>query len=364
VIRVLLLSLLLPTIVWAGPPKSAGKRPAQFKIEKPLPGDVEKAILIAEQLEKEQSYDAARRQLAAVLPNVPLKRAASFWIRICHLWEMEEASLQARDCYRDLAKRLEPVDIESAALASYRAAVILSKTKRYQITLNELVDLILKAPTSVAAQRSVFLARDLHRTLSGPPDEAMFLIGMAAQLEARHLNRSKKEERPYIRRLIAQILVAAGKVLIQDLNKPKDALDVLTKASKIGNQTVWWDDAIIWQARAAVADRSYDRGLALYEELMNSRESSWFVGSYDSEFMDDAFFEYGDALKKANRLNDARKAFRKLIKEIPESRLRDDAAYELVMLAPNAQRKQSLTLFLKQYPDSRHAKSAKKALKQ
>ena len=78
--------------------------------------------------------------------------------------------------------------------------------------------------------------------------------------------------------------------------------------------------------------------------------------------MDDAYFEYGATLKKANRLQDARKAFRKLIKEIPESRLRDDAAYELAMLSPNAKRKQALTLFLKQYPDSRHAKNAKKAL--
>lgn len=363
VIRELLLLLLLPVSAWAAAPMAVEQRPPGFKVEPPLPEEVEKALLIAEQFEQEGSYDAARRQLVAVLPNLPLRRVASLWIRICYLWERDDAALQARDCYLDLGKRLKPVDSESAALSNYRAAVILSREDDSLTVLDELVAIVLGAPGAVGAQRSMALARQLQREMGGPAAEAVFLRDLSLQIWSQHLQREGLTGEKYVRRLVASGMVAAGKLYLNQLRNPQIAFSLFEKAAQVGQDTVWWDDALLWQARSAVASQLFSKGLKLYKELMDSMESSWFVGSYNSEFMDEAFFEYAKTLKKTKRIEDARQAFRKLIEELPESRLKDDAAYELALLVPKFEQTRALQEFIKTYPHSRHVKSAKRALK-
>lgn len=121
------------------------------------------------------------------------------------------------------------------------------------------------------------------------------------------------------------------------------------------------DDAIWERARIYTRQQDWPRALEALSRLARDQETSWFIGTYDSEYADEARLEmgriYADRLR---RYPDAIKQLEAFIREFPDSLLCDDAAWELVRVRGlTGERKaydEALRAFAKTYPESRYAR--------
>ena len=363
---VIILFLLPASVFGAAPELSQASMSAAAPAGELASTDVERALEVADEFERERSWGAARMQLAAIVPHASVERAASLELRICHLWDLSGAVFHARKCYDELVERFSSLGAleDTLASAAYRSAAIWSTTDETARALEELGGVALEFPATVAARKSTLLARHIHRSLKGPGAELGFLRGLVSQIQERDLlNASTDKERArYIRRFLAECLVAAGTISHYELQKPGQAVQILKEAQDLATETVWWDDAVIELARALVTQKNHTPALELYRELIDAQESSWFVGSYDSQFLDEAFYEYARVLDTMQEDELAVAAYRALIKKLPSSRWVDDAAYHLALLASEEQRGEALLAFLNSYPESEHAPQVRSAL--
>lgn len=79
------------------------------------------------------------------------------------------------------------------------------------------------------------------------------------------------------------------------------------------------------------AEGHHGKALAQLKRLAEDRESSWLVGSYDSEFADDARFRRGVIyLTDLRNPRRAEEEFERFVREFPTSMLRDDARWNIV----------------------------------
>ena len=363
---VIILFLLPASLLGAAPVFAQTHLVAVVPLDAPPTADVEKALEVADEFERERAWSAARMQLAAIVPHVSPKRAASFELRICHLWDLSGAVFRARNCYDELVERFRSqVALEDTlASAAYRSAAIWSTTEDTARALEQLRQVALDFPATVATRKATLLARDIHRSLKGPGAEADYLTGLVSQIQERDLLHasSDKGRAHYIKRFLAECLVAAGTIYHYELDKPGQAVEILKEVQGLAAGTAWWDDAVMELARALVTDKKYPPALTLYRSLIDARESSWFVGSYASQFLDEAFYEYARVLDAMQEGERAVAAYRELIKQVPSSRWVDDAAYHLALLASEEQRGEALLAFLHSYPESEHAAQVRSAL--
>ena len=84
------------------------------------------------------------------------------------------------------------------------------------------------------------------------------------------------------------------------------------------------------------------------------------MGSYESQFLDDSFFEWAMVLKRQGKYAVAQVALEELLAALPFSRYRDDAAYELALLLSGPDRVRALEVFVRDYPDSRYGVAARR----
>ncbi|MBH25844.1 MAG: hypothetical protein CMH57_15665 [Myxococcales bacterium] len=91
------------------------------------------------------------------------------------------------------------------------------------------------------------------------------------------------------------------------------------------------DDAQWELADLYRAQQRFDDALLILRFITENREESWIVGSYDSEYVDDARFQRGIILLDAlNSHEEAEREFWRFLDEFPESILRDDARWNII----------------------------------
>jgi tetratricopeptide (TPR) repeat protein len=127
------------------------------------------------------------------------------------------------------------------------------------------------------------------------------------------------------------------------------------------------DDAIWEMARIYRSYQMWEPAVELLELLASDTESSWFVGLYRSEWVDDAVYELGMIhLLWLEDPDTARRWFKNYLKRYPEALYADDAAWQLVELErlQGEQRayREALEEFSGRWPESRHARIARRRL--
>ncbi len=306
--------------------------------------DLTQALAAAEALEAKRAWDAARRQLAGVAGELGGEAAEEPRLRICALWAREGEVMRARQCYATA----KVASAEARARARYHAAALGVEAGDVAAG-EELAALIDELPETLGARRALVLARGLASDAGGPGGEADFLLGVASRLAGK----------PHARALCAEAWLGAGRLHLEERGDAKGAERLLAHAQEAARETPWADDALYWHAEALARLGTHARALALYRGLIDARASSWFVGSYDSVFYDDALLAVGEMLEAMGRKREAERAYAALADKAPTSRFLDDAAFRRALLRFAAGARGALGEFVAHYPDSRHVRAAR-----
>ncbi len=252
---------------------------------------------------------------------------------------------------------------EAAAHARYRAASIALALGEAQTARAEATALVRSAPATLGARRALLLLRALRREEAGPAAEADFLLGIASGLRAPVERAILASAPPHTtRELYVECLVEAARIRLVDRRQAKSAAKILQRAEASATGSSWLDDARIWRARALRAAGDRVGALSVYRRLIDAQESSWFVGSYDSTFLDEAMLEEGLTLVALGRTDEAREAYARLLDDLPTSRLVDDAAFELARLEAQVGDDGAWRRFVEQYPRSRLRRDARRLM--
>ncbi len=127
-------------------------------------------------------------------------------------------------------------------------------------------------------------------------------------------------------------------------------------------RSVWWDDvALVW-ATSLFKNKQPTQALDVLQMFIDRRESSFFIGSYESIYFDDALMMRGRIYESLTESLLAREAYLLLVESAPKSRLCDDASYRAAMLLPLEKRGQALARFIQDYPESKWVRVAREAL--
>lgn len=226
------------------------------------------------------------------------------------------------------------------------------------------------------------LIMSAHR---GRPDEAMRLrrLLMARFAEYIWAERAMEEVRDHLRArgefkaldaelaalypkvkttaLADNLLFERALLAERDLKDDAEALKRLMAVYDHDPEGPLADDAIWERARIFTRQQDWPRAITALSRLARDRETSWFIGTYDSEYADEARLElgriYADRLR---RYPDAIKQLEAFIKEFPDSLLRDDAAWEIVrvrgLMGERKAYDEALRAFAEAYPESRYAR--------
>lgn len=267
----------------------------------PSRADYERAREVAVQLEQEQAWDAAIRQWTVVRLLAPPDEAQTSGRRICFLRERLLGPDDARACYEEL-------DDPASRL---RAIALMNEAEQPA----QLISLITTSPESEAARQA------LVRLLAMAPDPERALFEIAARVKP---SPAPQDWPKSVRTLVANVWVEAAKLALKR-DDARRALDILNGAEPVTNDTTWQDDALYLHAQAAERAGENEQALSDYTALIDRRERSFFIGSYDSEFYDDAFYEKARLLWQLGRKEEAHDVVKEMKKKTPTSRLLDDA---------------------------------------
>ncbi len=318
-----------------------------------VPPELLIAIEVADELERDRQFALAREQLAAAAEYADTPdRGDALRLRACELWIREGDLLSGRFCYEQTVLRGGD---EPRARALYRAAAVELELGDAAAARAGMVEVARRYPATDAAERALRGARALAREQGGAAAEVDLLLGMAEALRTRATAEDALER---VRDLYLEAVVVAARRRLEDLDDAQGAEDLLGPATAEG-RGAWLDDATLWRARALARLGRHDRALELYQRMLDERETSWFVGSYDSVFLDDALFERAELLERLGRAAEARAGFELLADEVPDSRLVDDAAFRAARLTGE---RSALEDFVREHPDSRHVPEARRLL--
>lgn len=153
----------------------------------------------------------------------------------------------------------------------------------------------------------------------------------------------------------------------QVMGQPDAALDAFRRLLRDHPDGPLADDAL-WEMAAIYREHQrWAPAVALLERLTSDVDSSWFVGSYASDWVDDGIFELGRI--HLLHLGDHERAiayFERFIADYPDATLTDDAAWHLVearRLQGDAGRyREALEQFVEAFDYSRHVDTARRRL--
>lgn len=304
--------------------------------------------VVAAKLHDQGKYDKADKHYAQMLkhaPNTETKRLVLYQRALLSKDRglNDEAIKRFKAIYTT-----KPID-EHGARAMYWVTRLTPQTDQ---KLDLLKALVLRYPEHISAEHALL---DIQRIMVKQKQAKSYLAwldsiipkvkstdlgDMSLLIKARFLNKELNDQPRAIKAYRA----------LYDFKKDGSlADDALWEIAQIYKKQRNWKQTILWQSR-----------------LVKGRETSWFVGTYDSEFADDARYDMG--LIHKNELKQYNKAigqFKTFIDEFPTSLLRDDAAWQIVeckRLQNASDYTQSLQQFIKSYPESRYVHIAKTRL--
>jgi tetratricopeptide (TPR) repeat protein len=315
-------------------------------------------VLATAKLQDSGELDKAEERYQQLLENAPDDGARR------HVLNELAGISQARGEWEQALERYErvwsaPADDEAGAHALYQSSVIATVHMQAQdrgLTLKRKT--IKRYPRSVSAE---FSARDLADYYLKKRD----YTGMKTEFDALY---QATKQTP----VADNVLFAVAQALEVEVEDEDAALlyyrELFTHYSDGGLA----DDAL-WQA-AMIYHRRQDwqQANALFSRLADNVETSWFVGSYNSPWANDARFKIG--LTYLLFLDDYPQAishFERFIEDFPTSIDTDDAAWNIVQARrlmgddrpkDNERYRQALTDFVQEYPLSRHVREAQRRL--
>lgn len=318
--------------------------------------DIARSLHVADELERERAFDAARRQLQAVAEHASSHQAAALRLRICALWTREGHREAAWACYDGLAGRLE--DPEQQALAAYHAAALTADAGKNDAAIDRLARILSEFPQTDAAERGLALWRDLVRSSEGSAGEVELLLRVSAQTTARRADYPEQRLPKSHKELAAGALVAAAQLLMEDGQRLQRAGEILKEAEELAQGTSWLDDVRYFRARLMRRTGNKQAAVAIYHSLLDTLSSSWFMGSYNSQYHDDALFEMAEVFEEQGRLDEAVSAYEDLQDLLPTSRLVDDAMFRAARIEHRRGRTDAMQRFADAFTESRHRRAA------
>ncbi len=318
--------------------------------------DLSQALVVADELERQRAWDAARRQLLAVAEHAPPHEAGDLLLWRCDLFRFDLPA-EARPCYLDLAKASRDKDPDVEALARWHAAGLAEEEVQ---ALAELLTLVLELPAQEPARRALLRAAALVEQVKGREAAIRMLRETAEAMEQARAEPAESWPRA-LRELVSQAWTLAAQLAARG-DDPSLTLELLERAHVATEGTHWHDDALILEARTLRQLGRPAEAVPVYEEIKEARRSSWIVGSYDSEYFDDALYELAETLFALGRAAEAEEVIADLEDDAPTSRLRDDAAFLAARMAHGRGDDARLRRFVEDFPESRHVVEARRLL--
>lgn len=124
----------------------------------------------------------------------------------------------------------------------------------------------------------------------------------------------------------------------------------------------YWDDALFRGAECEVRLAEPARAIALLKRMLAARETSYLSGSYERPRFADAAYRVAELYRdQEHDLEAARRAFRDVFVNYPNSTLRDDALWQEALLRrASTTACAPLALLVQEFPDSRYTPCAHK----
>lgn len=205
-------------------------------------------------------------------------------------------------------------------------------------------------PESEIAQRALATAAQIHhwnlndlakaralydRVLLGRDDRRGVMPALIGRLWIENKERGVKAELELARALETKtpkaefapwLLLHSAKLYAEELRDFTAAIALCARVRSEHAETTYLDDAQFMEAGLLRRLKRPREALSLYGAIIDSKSSSLIVGSYNSTYLDDAYFQVAETLRL--ELKDpalAKKAYRELIDAMPDSILADDA---------------------------------------
>ncbi len=287
-------------------------------------------------------------QLLKHAPNEETKRLAQW--RMARLTEQRGKVDEARRAYRALYGS-DPAD-EHGAQAMFRDIELTFEADGdFDTALKMCRELIARYATYVPAEYCVEEIERYHRTQEDLP-------ALAEELDAFAKAQADTELGDFL-------LYRLGTLYADEMNRPDDAVATFDRLYSLDPAGPLYDDALWFAAQVRVGQERWPDALAYYQRLLDAREESWWVGSYDSEWVDDARFERGRIYFE--RLEDFDKAaaeFAAYVDEFDGNLDQDDAAWWRVHSLKRGGRdwQKAARELIERFPESRFAPRAQRML--
>jgi tetratricopeptide (TPR) repeat protein len=310
-------------------------------------------VLAAGELQDEGKLDEAEARYRKLLESSPDADARRHVLN-----ELGAIAEERGDWKRALAlyKKVwtEEIDDEAGGHALYHAATIvdeeLGQTERGLAMKRKVAK---RYPKSVSAE---FAARDLvgHYEARGDFD------AMRAAVDALY---EDVADTP----VADNMLFAAGESLEVEAKDEDAALPYYRKVYDTYPEGGLADDAL-WQAAMIYHRRQqWTPAIRLLTRLADNVETSWFVGSYNSPWANDARFELGLIhLMYLDDYDAALAHFERYLEDFPTSLQLDDAGWHIVhlyrLMGDQERYREALGEFIKRYPESRYVRVARELL--
>jgi outer membrane protein assembly factor BamD (BamD/ComL family) len=315
-------------------------------------------VLATGNLQDSGALDKAETRYLQLLENAPDDDARRYVLNeLAAISEERGDWKQAIERYEQVWS--EPADDEAGAHALYRSAVIvirhLNATERGLALHRKTIE---RYPASVSAE---FSARDLADHFRRQGDYE----AMRADFDALY-ERAKGTE------VGDNVLFAVAQTLELDAEDEGAALPYYKKLYTNYPDGGLADDAL-WQAAMIYHRRQHwQPANELLTRLADNVETSWFVGSYNSPWANDARFTLGlTYLLYLDDYQDAVAHFERYIDDFPTSLDTDDAAWNIVQAYrlmgeddadKNERYRDSLRQFAEDYPESRYVREVEERL--
>lgn len=251
-----------------------------------------------------------------------------------------------------------PGTVDPAAEHAYAGAVQLRREGRHRDAAEAFEALAAAHPSSRLAPRALAAAGSLYqwqlaeparaarlydRVIAAPDHVPGRMLALNQRLAIERERSGAKAELVLIDRLYDDrkkgelapyLLLRASHLLAGELKQPERALIAARRLVEFFAHTSWWDEGELQVARLLRRTGRPAEALPHYRRLISTRRPSFIVGEYDSDLLDEAYFELAETLEKElQRGEDAERAYLNLVRELPESIWVDDALHAAARVA-------------------------------
>lgn len=295
--------------------------------------------LDAETAQVAGQFAIAEREYHVLLPDAPSvdKRR---WVQL-NLAKLALATGEedvARERLRDLANS-EPRDLWGA-----NAALQLCDLRSYDDACY--VGVIRRFPEEIASERAL---RRLGREFTDRGEFAKFDELLTSLADEDDIRDSELGD---------NLWFAAAENRYDNLRDPDGALDAYRTLHDRYRKGPLADDALWEMANIYRDHQHWQPALALLDKISEEVESSWFIGSYESNWVDNAMYDRAVIrMLFLEEYDAAAKNFREFLRRDIATMLADDAAWHLAHIerlrGDEAAYRRAIRDFVEQFPDSR-----------